>query len=158
LANRYCREVRYKINEKIYYGIGFKNDAGGFEIRNSFCKNSSSPKGITSIKNGANKVGVFEGFFDFLSFLVLHPNSQHSEWDFCILNSLSFFEKARPFLEQYESIHLLLDSDTAGQNCSRHALQLNKKYIDKSSLYRGYKDLNEWIVAMGKKPKQADPP
>ena len=29
IANRFCREVRYKTNGKIYYSIGFKNDFGG---------------------------------------------------------------------------------------------------------------------------------
>jgi hypothetical protein len=152
LADLYCREVRYQLNEKIYYGIGFKNDTGGYELRNSYCKNSSSPKDIRTIKNGALKVAVFEGFFDFLSFLVLCQNWQPMEWDFCILNSLSFFEKARPFLEQYASIYLFLDNDRSGQNCSRYALNLNKNYMDESGLYKNYKDLNEWLTTMGKQP------
>ena len=150
IANRFCREVRYKTTGKIYYSIGFKNDAGGYELRNPYFKNSSSPKGITTIKNGAAKVAVFEGFFDFLSFLVLIEKQQPYEWDYCILNSLSFFDRARPFLEHYESIHLALDNDEAGQNCSGYALTIDKRYIDESRMYKNYKDLNEWIVTMGK--------
>lgn len=152
IANRFCREVRYKLNGKIYYSIGFKNDAGGYELRNEYCKNSSTPKGITTFKNGAKKVAVFEGFFDFLSFLVLFEKQQPYEWNYCILNSLAFFERSRYFLEHYESIHLFLDNDKAGQNCSAYALTLDKKYINESSMYAIYKDLNEWIVTMGKRP------
>lgn len=150
IADLFCKEVRYQFNEKIYYAIGFKNDVGGYELRNAYFKNSSAPKSITTFRKGAVKVAVFEGFFDFLSFLFLFQNQDPSDWDFCILNSLSFFEKARPFLEQHEAIHLYLDNDEAGQNCSRYALQLDKKYVDESSLYKDYKDLNEWIVHMGK--------
>jgi len=154
LANKYCREIDYELDGKMFYSKGFLNDAGGYELRNPFCKNSSSPKAITTIKKGSNKVAVFEGFFDFLSFLVLHPTEQSNGWDFCILNSLSFFEKSSPILEQYESIHLFLDNDAAGQNCSQYALQLDKKYIDENKLYENYKDLNEWIVTMGKQSHQ----
>ena len=152
IANLYCREIRYQLIGKIYYSIGFKNDAGGYELRNQYFKNSSSPKGMTTIKNGSEKVAVFEGFFDFLSLLVVHTNDPSFHWDCCILNSLSFFENARPFLAQYEAIHLFLDNDRAGQNCSRYALQSDKKYIDESNLYAGYKDLNEWIVGKRKQP------
>jgi hypothetical protein len=146
IANKFCREVRYQLNKKIYSAIGFKNDLGGYELRNPYFKNSSSPKGITTIKNGCQKVAVFEGFFDFLSFLVLYQNGPCFQWDFCILNSLSFFEKARPFLEQYNRVHLFLDTDPPGQNCSLAALKGSEKYIDGSSLYKGYKDLNECLV------------
>ncbi|MEO6730737.1 MAG: toprim domain-containing protein [Ferruginibacter sp.] len=150
IAARYCREIRYKLNGKIYYSMGFKNDGSGYELRNQFYKNSSCPKGMTTIRNGAAKVAVFEGFFDFLSFVSLTERQPAFTWDFCILNSLSFFERARPFLEEYESIHLFLDNDTAGQNCSSYAMALDTKYQDESSLYKNYKDLNEWVVNMGK--------
>jgi len=67
IAEKYCREVRYELNAKTYYGIGFKNDSGGFEIRNPYFKGSSSPKDITTFKNGSDEAVVFEGFTDFLS-------------------------------------------------------------------------------------------
>ena len=69
----------------------------------------------------------------------------------------SFFEKAKTFLMEYESIHLFLDNDTAGQKCSALALKIDDKYVDESALYRNYKDLNEWIVLMGKQPKPPEP-
>jgi len=152
IANLYCREIRYQLKGKIYYSIGFKNDAGGYELRNQYFKNSCFPKGITTIKNGSEKVAIFEGFFGFLSFLVVHTNDPSFHWDCCILNSLSFFVNARPFLAQYEAIHLFLDKDRAGQNCSQYALQSDKRYIDQSNLYAGNKDLNESIVGLGKQP------
>ncbi len=33
VAKEYCKEVCYSLNDKKYFGIGFKNDAGGFELR-----------------------------------------------------------------------------------------------------------------------------
>ena len=52
------------------------------------------------------------------------------------------------------SIRLYLDQDTAGQNCSRYALSLSKKYKDESNLYQNHKDLNDWLVNVGKAQKK----
>ena len=145
-ADKYCREVRYQMNDKVYYGIGFKTDSGSFEIRNPLMKSASSPKSITTFKNGADEVSVFEGFFDFLSYQVYAAKQSLSPTDFIVLNSLSFFEKSRTVMESYNQVKLYLDNDKAGQNCSRYALSLSNKYKDESGLYKNYKDLNEWLV------------
>lgn len=154
IADRYCREVRYLLNDKTYYGIGFKNDSGGFEIRNPYFKASSSPKAITTIANNANEVMVFEGFTDFLSFKAIHKNEPEDRFDFVVLNSVSFFETARLFMEKHEAIRLYLDRDITGQNYSRYALSLGNKYKDESGLYQNHKDLNDWLVNFGKPPKK----
>ncbi len=154
IADQFCREVRYELNDKIYYGIGFKNDSGGYEIRNPYFKASSSPKDITTIKNKAKEATIFEGFFDFLSFITIHKNHAVSESDFVILNSVSFFEKGRPFMEQHESIRLYLDRDSTGQNYSHYALSLSDKYRDESSLYEHHKDFNDWMMNIGKSQKK----
>ncbi len=38
VAKDYCKEVTYKLNDREYYSIGFKNDAGGYELRNQYYK------------------------------------------------------------------------------------------------------------------------
>lgn len=146
IADEYCREVRYQMSDKVYYGIGFKTDSGSFEIRNPFLKSASSPKSITTFKNGFDEVAVFEGFFDFLSYQVYEAKQSLNPTDFIVLNSLSFFEKSRPAMESYNQVKLYLDNDKAGQNCSRYALSLSNKYKDESGLYKNYKDLNDWLV------------
>ena len=154
IADRYCREVRYELNGKVYYGIGFRNDLGGFEIRNPYFKASSSPKGITTFDNSTGEVIVFEGFTDFLSFKAIHQQDPEDRFDFAVLNSVSFFETARLFLEKHNAIRLYLDRDTTGQNCSRYALSLSSKYKDESSLYQNHKDFNDWMVNFGKQQKK----
>lgn len=150
VAERFCKEVVYEINGKKYFAIGFQNNAGGYELRNSFFKGSSTPKDVTTIETGANEVAVFEGFFDFLSFKTIHQNIVPAKSNILVLNSLSFFEKARSFMEQHDGVHLYLDRDKTGQNCTRYALSLSDKYKDKSDLYKNHKDLNEWMVNIGK--------
>jgi DNA primase len=154
VAQQYCKEVSYKLNDKEYYSIGFKNDAGGYELRNQYHKLSSSPKDIKTLETGAKEAIVFEGFFDFLSFISIKKKSQVVEANYVVLNSVSFFEKARQFIEQHEQIKLYLDHDKAGQNCRQHALSRSKKYKDESGLYKNYKDLNDWIMNFGKPQKK----
>ena len=154
VAEAFCKEITYALNGKEYFAIGFKNDAGGYELRNPYSKLSSSPKDITTSNNSAKEVFVFEGFMDFLSFKTIHKNEPASDTDFVVLNSVSFFEKARPFMDQHETIRLYLDRDSTGQNYSRYALSLGDKYKDESPLYKHYKDLNEWVMNFGKGPKK----
>ncbi|MCK9412634.1 MAG: toprim domain-containing protein [Prolixibacteraceae bacterium] len=154
IAEKYCREVSYELNAKTYYGIGFKNDSGGFEIRNPYFKGSSSPKGITTFKNGSDEAVVFEGFIDFLSFKTLHKNLPENSQDFVVLNSVSFFERARPFMEQHQAIRLYLDRDATGQNYSQRALSMSTKYTDESKLYKNHKYLNDWMVSFDKPQKK----
>ncbi|OKS85713.1 toprim domain-containing protein [Mucilaginibacter polytrichastri] len=152
IASKFCREVRYELGGKTWYGIGFKNDLGGYEIRNAFQKLSSSPKGITTIKNGSDSVAVFEGFFDFLSFMVITDDAGFRSTDFIILNSLAFLESTHAILNGYKDVHLFLDNDTAGKAATELALSLCNHYHDESKRYDVYTDLNDWLVNA---PKQS---
>lgn len=153
IASAYCRELRYSVNDQTYPGIGFKNDLGGFEIRNPGFKCCCSPKAITSYGRNSKEVLVFEGFFDFLSYKALGMSGTKKQ-DFIILNSLSFLEKARPYLEKHQRISLYLDRDQAGEAHTKRALSWSDRYNDKSDLYKDYKDFNEWAVNSGKLDKK----
>jgi hypothetical protein len=63
LANLYCREIHYRNREKEYFSVGFKNDAGGYELSSppNF-KGCISPKDITTIRKNSSTCLVFEGF------------------------------------------------------------------------------------------------
>jgi hypothetical protein len=154
IAEKYCCQVAYEMNSRPLYGIGFKNDSGGYEIRNQIMKHSSSPKDVTTVRNGASEVQIFEGFVDFLSYRTLHQDELENQFDFVILNGAGMFEKARPFMEQHQAAGLWLDNDTTGSEYTKYALCLNKSYVDKSSLYEKYKDLNDFLTGKLAKPKQ----
>ena len=62
IAEKFCNETIFRIYNKTYTALGFKNDSGGYELRNEFFKGSNSPKDITTIKNKDKKVVVLEGF------------------------------------------------------------------------------------------------
>lgn len=152
IAKNFCEEINFKIRDRNYYAIGFKNDADGYELRSRFFKLSSAPKTITTVENNASAVCIFEGFFSFLSYVSINQKQEQPLTNFLILNSLSFFEKSRAHLEKHEQIHLFLDRDKAGLLQTEKALKQSKQYRDESHLYKGYKDLNDWLT--GKKMKQ----
>ncbi len=154
VAANYCNEIRYQVNDKIYYALGFINDAGGYELRSPYFKGSSSPKDTTFIDQGAGELAVFEGFFSFLSYQSMYHGQQQRLTDFLVLNSVSFFERSVPLMLSQQSVRLYLDRDTTGQNCTQRALSLGKQFTDESWLYKGYKDLNEWIMHPGQSQKQ----
>lgn len=147
IAERFCKEIDFLLYGKKHTVIGFQNNAGDYELRSENFKGSSSPKDVTFIDNRAEDVAVFEGFFSFLSFCTVNKNLTAPLSNCLVLNSLSFFEKSRPLMEQYKQVHLILDRDTAGINCTKRAFQLNAdKYIDRSDFYQHHKDLNQWLI------------
>lgn len=147
VAGKYCREVDFLLYSKLHTVIGFENRAGGFELRSENFKGSSSPKDISIVGGKDENLVVFEGFFSFLSFATINKNQTTPLTNCLILNSLSFFEKSRPVMDSHKQVHLILDRDHAGTQCTRLALSWNPdKYIDRSEFYQGRKDLNEWLI------------
>jgi DNA primase len=149
LAAAFCKEVTYEVGGRSYYGIGFQNDAGGWEIRNQNFKQSCSPKDITCLGSGTGSVHVFEGFMDLLSYKTLHPQEDTRSSDFVVLNGAGLFDRALPFLEQHERVHLWLDRDVTGMAYTKYALSLGEQFKDKSGFYEQFKDLNDWLRCKG---------
>lgn len=146
-AQSHCKEVDFLLYGRGQTVIGFRNNAGGYELRSADFKGSSSPKDITFISRDANELNVFEGFFNFLSFQSLHFKQRGQLTNFLVLNSLAFFEKSRPLMERHSQVNLYLDRDKAGMGAMTQAMKWNKDlYRDRSDLYTGFKDFNEWLV------------
>ncbi|MHC1705808.1 MAG: CHC2 zinc finger domain-containing protein [Tenuifilaceae bacterium] len=150
LAREYCREVLFKLNNKNFYAIGFKNDSNGFELRCQYFKGSSTPKDVTLIKNSSDKLLVFEGFIDFLSWFncSLFFSGKH---DFLILNTLSFLKRSKSILRGYNEVLLFLDNDDAGKKASVDLIEFDPiRCKDMSMHYLDYKDLNDFLMKNNK--------
>lgn len=117
MAAHYVQEMYYRIGDKPYFALAFKNDAGGYELRNPRFKGSTSPKDITHIRQSGKKNDscfVFEGIMDYLSFIAIrqktNPTYPCLDWqNYVILNSTTNVDKALYPLAEYEHIHCLLD-------------------------------------------------
>ncbi|UAY55674.1 toprim domain-containing protein [Arachidicoccus terrestris] len=150
IADKYLVEVRYQYCNRSYFALGFQNDKGGYKLRSPIFKGSSSPKSVTFLNAGVSQIAVFEGAFDFLSFLCFRAPYLDPAISFLILNSLSFFENRLTFLQQFETVDLYLDNDEAGDKMTSAAVCLNNKlFFDKRSLFKGFKDLNDWWARGG---------
>lgn len=157
IARQRCQEISYIVNGKPYYGIGFRNRSGGYEIRNPYFKGCIAPKDISYIQQ-AEKKGtcyLFEGFMDYLSFLTLRKNRNPQfpgldSQDYIVLNSLANLPKVNHHLAEYENLHCFLDNDAAGITSYK---ELKKEFglrvRDASRHYSEYKDLNDFLC--GKK-------
>lgn len=146
IAAAYCQEVQFELSGRHFFAIGFKNDQGGFELRNPHFKGSSSPKASTFLDQGCNDLAVFEGFFDFLSFLTLGQYSPQPPSNFLILNSLAYFPKHRFIMDRHAGVTLYLDRDAAGRQCTGQALKFGPQFRDGSQLYASSIDLNDWLI------------
>ena len=138
-----CEEVRYTLHGKRYFSIGFKNISGGYEVRNRLFKGSISPKDISLIDNGSDTCNLFEGFIDYLSWMVLGLGCGD---DYLVLNSVALLERSYGFLDKYERVNCYLDRDEAGRR-TLEALRnrYGNKIEDCSTMYKGFKDLNEYL-------------
>lgn len=144
-ARAHCSEVHYHVAGKSYFAVGFRNDAGGWELRNPRFKGSSTPKNITTLDNGSDTAMVFEGFIDFLSYLSLKANPTPAI-DTTVLNSVTNLQKAVPFLSCHRVVHAFLDNDDAGRKALARLEESlpSTEVIDQSVFYCNHKDLNEY--------------
>ena len=148
VAAAFCREVRYEVNGRAFFAVGFRNDAGGWELRSERFKGGSSPKHITTFDNRSDTVIAFEGFMDFLAYLSLkHPGRLRI--DAAVLNSVVNLPKAVPFISRHPVIHAFFDNDEAGRKATADLIRLcpRSEVIDQSSFYSGHKDVNDYLTA-----------
>ncbi|MGL5234632.1 MAG: toprim domain-containing protein [Empedobacter falsenii] len=143
---KYIREIHFSTdNVNNLYSVGFENNSGSFELRNSFYKGSTG-KDITTLLNNSNKINVFEGFMDFLSWLEIFGVETE---DFLILNSISMQTKIKDILghKNYDTVNLYLDNDEAGKTLTEKINSTFSQSKDCSELYCNHKDLNEFLIS-----------
>lgn len=147
LTRTYCSEVHYRIgSSKEYFALGWQNNSGGWELRNSYSKVAAAPKDVTTVNDlGDCTMLVFEGFFDFLSAATLHW-FQPMEMNAVVLNSTALLDRALPILNQASRVICLLDNDDSGRNATARILKAYSLAEDHAHLYAGYNDLNDYLL------------
>ena len=149
LANLYCGEVHYLNQSGRFFSIGFGNDKGGYELSSpTGFKGCFPPKDIKTIQNNSESCLVFEGFWDFLSYLAIQKVKK-TKHDVAVLNSVANVEKAMDFLKKHNSIYTYLDNDEAGRKATELIKSANSTVYNRSTNYTEYKDLNDYLC--GKK-------
>ena len=141
------KEIHYELNGKNYFGLGFKNDSDGYEIRNPYIKLCLGKKDLTSVNNQSQTLRIFEGFSDYLSFKILEKSLEKEPSDYIILNSVSMISKVKNQLENYQQIELYLDNDRTGDSVTEILKKQNSNISDERFLFKNHKDLNEFLIS-----------
>lgn len=149
LAMLYANEIHYTVAGSPLFSVGFKNDFGGFAIRNKYFKGQFSPGGITTIKGDSpGELNIFEGFMDFLSMLV-YNKTRTPDNDTIVLNSLVNMEHVLPLLNNYDTINSYLDNDRAGRKGRDQIIEVHPCVVDKSkAIYPRWKDFNDYLIGV----------
>ena len=150
VAHQYCVEAQFTFGPQPYYAIGFRNNGGGYELRNRFHKYTSLPKAPTLVNHNAKDIAIFQGFFDMLTFVTFTDTPVIDLPDLLVLNSRSYLDSSMPPLGAYRYKHLFLGNDPVGEKLTRLILARESGYLDHRSLYNGYNDLNNWVCHFGK--------
>lgn len=162
ILEKYCEEVIYHVEtapDRQFFAIGFKNNSDGYVLRSSISKKCScsdittlDPSGLMTDKTTGDKVLVFEGFMDFLSWMT-DVKQLTPEYDCCILNSVTNIGKALPWIMQHSNIAAFMDNDQAGKDTLQKIMESAQEtadhdicVYDMSRLYEGYNDLNEKLT------------
>lgn len=148
IATANCKEAHYCVNGKSYFAVAFENVSAGWELRNKYFKGCRGGKDISYLpwsRDGpSTECAVFEGFIDYLSALTLGIITGN---DVVVLNSVVNVHKAIPYLNDYSTIDCYLDNDNAGRTALSELTAIHgSTVIDRSSLYSGFNDLNEYLI------------
>lgn len=148
IAKLYVNEIYYSINGNSFYSVAFKNDKGGYAIRNKYFKGAIAPNYYTTIKgNNLGELNIFEGFINFLSALCFF-NVNRFGGDTIILNSLVNLVYVLPLLKEYEVINSFLDNDRSGIEALNSITEVHPKVIDRSkAIHEKHKDFNDFIMS-----------
>jgi len=149
VANEYMKEVIFQFGStqwKKYYGLGLPNDKGGWAIRGTWFKGNTKPSGIcTAIDvKGSITVNLFEGTFDFLSYIILTEPPYDTS---IILNSLIYIPFIVDNLRGYDNINLYLDNDAPADEKIEYMFAQGLNPTDKRDWYSEFNDLNDFLIS-----------
>jgi hypothetical protein len=153
-AQNKLKEIYYYVEDqkglrKFFFAAGWQNELGAWEVRNLYFKGCLGHKAISFVPGDADRLAVFEGYLNYLSWLTENPQATHSV---LVLNSLSLLNigiiKAKDFAE----VSLYFDRDSAGEIACLHFKKAVPQAVDCSAIYRHHNDYNEKLVSGTKYP------
>lgn len=161
VIERYCFEAAFRLRSNrmsTYFAIAFPNNSGGYVLRSRMKKMCTSSDvttigadGVYTKDIGSSSAVVFEGFFDFLSWLVLY-NLDRPMVDVCVLNSTVNWTRAASWLAGHSYVTVSLDNDSAGRKTfaalaeSLERLAPGLELSDGSAVYAPFKDYNDKLA------------
>jgi hypothetical protein len=134
----------HKKQRKYFFAAGWQNELGSWEVRNKYFKGCLGHKAISFIPGEENRLAVFEGYINYLSWLTDNPGADDS---IIILNSIALLNAAAKKAQQYSNIAVYFDRDQTGHNATLELIKAVPQARDLSSLYDGHNDYNDKLRA-----------
>ena len=149
VADGRLKEIYYYVEDDDkkrhqFFAAGWQNEQGAWEIRNLNFKGCLGHKAISFIPNSEKRLSVFEGFFNYLSWLTANKFAPDSV---LVLNSLSLLQAGIGKAQDFPDISLYLDNDPSGRQATLDFQAAIPWSIDRSGIYKDYNDYNDLIVA-----------
>lgn len=124
----FAKEVHWRNKGKRYFAIGFPNESGGWVLRSSIFKGNILGGGISiQILGKPGSIKIFEGWFDFLSYLKL---SGDTDFKAIILNSTAnlSLRLMLEILKEGQKVEIYLDNDPTGEAYTNEFMQVAQLY------------------------------
>ena len=120
---------------------------------NPYFKGCLPPSDVSYVPSPSEQINLFEGFMDYLSLLTMSPDEEKKAA--LILNSINNIKKSRFLLSKHKFICSYLDNDDGGKRTLEQLKRDGFDVQDCSSVFRNYKDLNEYLCAEFKHSEKA---
>jgi hypothetical protein len=134
----------HKKQRKYFFAAGWQNELGSWEVRNKYFKGCLGHKAISFIPGEENRLAVFEGYINYLSWLTDNPGADDS---IIILNSIALLNAAAKKAQQYSNIAVYFDRDQTGHNATLELIKAVPQAQDHSAIYDGHNDYNDKLRA-----------
>lgn len=138
---------------KSFFAAGWQNETGSWEVRNKYFKGCVGNKAMTNILGDSDRLVIFEGYIDYLSWLTEHAQATAT---ILVLNTMSFIQAAISIANDYENIDLYFDRDKTGYEAALRFKDTLPRAIDRSHIYDRHNDYNDRIKAAIKARQQPE--
>ncbi len=145
--DKWCTEVVYSVGDgnKQYYAVAFPlTGAKGYVLRNKYVKQCTKQSYSFVNTHITNKLLIFEGHCDMLSYDSVYPNTSA----YLVLNSVVNKKHVHHIVEQYNNVELWLDNDNAGEEAVDYFKKMfpDITMTDMRYKYARFNDLNDcWV-------------
>lgn len=133
-----------KKTKKHFFAAGWPNENGGWDVRNLYFKGCLGPKGMTQVEGNPERIIVFEGMMNYLSWKFEHEDENPTA---LIMNSIAFLSAATKRCKGFSEVVIFFDHDDAGEKATAQILADIPQATDGSIAYTGYNDYNDKLVA-----------
>lgn len=149
VAHQNLKEVYYYIEDekklrKYFFSAGWQNENGGWEVNNPYFKGCLGAKGLTLIPGDANRLILFEGMMDYLSWKLQHQDNGETV---LLLNGVTFIEAAIKRAAGFEEKSYFFDNDEAGETAGQAFQTAYPLSQNGAGYYAGFKDYNQMLMA-----------